>query len=228
MSSVSGVEQLKPGMTALADLRSVPDWLLNLREAGSASVLREGLPTRSLEAWKYTNLAPLLEGTWESAEAFAADELPARNLFPTWSAASSGDVVLLNGVFLNEWSKIPARVRVRTSNQLEESPVRTPSLKPEQAWSAKTGTPEKQVMQVSLNAAFMRDLVVIDIEPGTVLKEPLVISTFSFGTESLTKWSASAPRVVINVPPGCDIAVVEMTGGRRSHGFGSRHSLEYR
>jgi len=208
-----GVDQLKPAFDGIQSARAVPDWLLELRSAGEKTVLREGLPTRSLEAWKYTNLSVLAEGTWEVAEAFASDELPPRTDFPSWPSASCGEVALLNGVMVPEWSSTPARVRVRTSNQFESSPVHFGHASAHGRWSAVTGSPEKFVAQVSLNASLMRDVVVIDIEPGTILREPLVISTFSFGTESLTKWSASAPRVVVNVPAGCEVAIVEMTAG---------------
>ncbi len=219
--SLSGVEQMQPALEALASSRAVPDWLLDLREAGSKAVLRDGLPTRSMESWKYTNLSPLLEGTWEVAEDFASDELPPRTQFPSWMSASSGEVGLLNGVLVSEWTRVPARVRVCTSVQLESSPVRVSSangfvgsgLSASRVWSPISGTPEKHIAQLSLNAAFMRDLIVIDFEPGTVMREPLVISSFAFGTESLTKWSAVAPRVIVNVPVGCEVAIVEMAAG---------------
>jgi Fe-S cluster assembly protein SufD len=216
-----GVEQMKPAFEGLATARAVPDWLLELRSAGEVAVTRDGLPTRALESWKYTNLSPLIEGKWEIAEEFAFDDLPGRELFPSWAGASSGEVAVVNGVFVNEWTRVPAGVRVTTANQLESSPVRTAGASAlsstgpiSPVWNASTGSPEKQIAQLSLNAAFMRDVIVIEIEPGTILKEPLVISNFSFGTESLTKWSVSAPRIVINVPQGCDIAVVEMSGGQ--------------
>ena len=215
-----GVEQIKPAFEDLSSARAVPDWLLELRSAGEAAFLREGLPTRSLETWKYTNLAPLVEGTWEVAEQFSFEDSPGREVFPSWKGASSGDVAILNGALVNEWTRLPARVRLSTANQLEASPLSHSTASGfssdgeiSRVWSASSGSPEKRVAQLSMNAAFMRDLVVIDIEPGTILKEPLVISTLSFGTESLTKWSVSAPRIIINVPHGCDIAIVEMTGG---------------
>jgi Fe-S cluster assembly protein SufD len=196
-----GVENLIPAYEALSaepSSRAVPDWLVELRQSGEARMRAEGLPTRSLEAWKYTNLAPLLEGDWMVAEAFADDELPARDLFPAYEGDHSGEIVVLNGRLLPQWSsKNIAGVTVRTSNEVEALPLLA----------------GRSPIQAALNASLLRDVIVIDIKAGSHFKKPIVISTFSFGTESLTKWSASAPRFVINVGSGCEIALVEMSGG---------------
>ncbi len=199
--SVEGLEIFKPAVVAFRNepgVNAVPDWLLAMRDRGSARLEKDGLPTRQLEAWKYTNLAPLLEGTWEAAESLTDDTLPDRRLFSTFDGDKSGDIVLLNGRFIRTWSTASIdRIKIRTSNEVEMMPAADP----------------RELIQESVNASFMRDMIVIDIEPGTILKKPLVISTFSLGTHSLTKWSVSAPRVVINVGAGCEVAIIEMTGG---------------
>jgi Fe-S cluster assembly protein SufD len=209
MTEQSGTENLKPAYEALlADpsSMSVPDWLVELRQDGEAQMLRDGLPTRALESWKYTNLSPLLEGTWEMSEAFADTDLPARDVFPNYNGDKSAEIVLLNGCLVSPWtSKEIAGVTVRTSNEVES----LPELK-----SFTTSVSRSRaVIQASLNASFLRDIIVIDIAPGAVFKKPLVISTLSFGTENLTKWSVSAPRIVINVGQGADVAIIEMSGG---------------
>ncbi len=199
--TLAGIENLKPAFEALLaepSARAVPDWLIQLRQSGEARMLSEGLPTRSLESWKYTNLAPLLEGDWTIAEAFSDDELPARDLFPTYDGDKSEEIVILNGRLIPQWtSKNLESVTVRTANEVESLPLLA----------------GRSPIQASLNASLLRDVLVIDIKPGTIFTKPLVIATFSFGTESLTKWSASAPRLVINVGAGCEIALVEISGG---------------
>ena len=213
MTSLSGIENLKPAYAALLNepsSRAVPDWLIDIRRSGEARMLSDGLPTRSLEAWKYTNLAPLLEGEWVVAEAFVDDELPARDLFPVYDGDKSAEIALLNGRLVLPWSsKDFGPITVRTSNEVEALPaLATFEPKSSGALGAR-----RSPIQGSLNASLLRDVIVIDIKPGTILKKPFVISTFSFGTESLTKWSAAAPRLVINVGAGCEFAIVEMSGG---------------
>ncbi len=199
--SVQGLEFFKPAVAAFRNetgVNAVPDWLLEMRDRGSMRLEQEGLPTRQLEAWKYTNLTLLLEGTWEAAESLSDSELPDRRLFASFVGDKSGEIVLLNGRLIKPWSTPSIeRVKVLTANEIEMRP----------AFNL------REPIQESVNASFLRDVIVIDIEPGTVLKKPLVISTFSLGTHNLTKWSVAAPRLVINVGVGCEVAVVEMSGG---------------
>lgn len=154
--------------------------------------------TRGTEAWKYTNLAPLTEGSWEAAEAFGPDELPARSVFPSYDGEKSGEIVLLNGRLVSEWStlQIPG-LKVRLSNEAHALDVSNGALP----------------TQAALNGALIGDVLLIEFAAGTSLKKPLVISNFSFGTESLSKWSVAAPRVAVTVGAGCDVALVEMSGG---------------
>ncbi|MFP2931025.1 Fe-S cluster assembly protein SufD, partial [Pyxidicoccus sp. 3LG] len=57
---------------------SAPEWLKRVRAEGLAALEKQGLPTTRDEAWKYTNLAPLAEGTFiPAAESRGAGELAA-------------------------------------------------------------------------------------------------------------------------------------------------------
>jgi len=57
---------------------SAPAWVRRVRAEGLAHLERRGLPTNRDEAWKYTQLAPLVEGTFvPTAEARGAGDLAA-------------------------------------------------------------------------------------------------------------------------------------------------------
>ena len=204
---VSGLENLKPAFATLfadGSSHAAPKWLSELRQKGEARILKEGLPTRALEAWKYTNLAPVLEGFWEVAEAFAHDELPARDLFPVYAGEKSGEIVLLNGCLLPQWSSLNiSGVTIRRAHDLEGSPE----------ISSRDRILHQAPIQSALNASLLRDVLLIEVAPGTILKNPIVISSFSFGTESLTKWSASAPRIMAKIGRGAEVAIVEQSAG---------------
>lgn len=168
---------------------------MTMTEAAIENSRAAVLATRGQEAWKYTNLVPLLEGSWEAAEAFDDNELPARTVFPSYDGDKSGEIVLLNGRLVKQWSNFSLpNVTVRLTNETEALALAAP-------------------MQAKLNHEFARDVLRIEFTPDTILKKPLVISNFYFGTESLTKWSVAALRVVISVAPGCEVALVEMTAG---------------
>ena len=155
------------------------------------------LATRGQEAWKYTNLTPLVEGSWHLGEAFSDDELPARNLFPTYAGDKSGEIVLLNGHFVPAWSSAEiAGVQTKWSNENESHALLASSP-----------------MHAKLNGDLAGKTLFVEFSTGTVLKKPFVISNFSFGPEALSQWSVSAPRVFVTVESRCEVALVEMTAG---------------
>lgn len=156
--------------------------------------LEELKPLLNTEAWKYTRLSPVLDGQWIEAESLKKEELPARSQFPAFDGDKFGEIVILNGRLIESWSTL----------ELEGVTLRAPQA---------GDMPPSTSLQDSINASYLRDVIVIDIKAGTVFKKPLVISTFSFGGEALTTWSVAAPHVVVNVGERAEVAIVELTGG---------------
>src|SRR6185503_19976500 len=69
------------------------DWLDNKRIAAMQTFAATGIPTRRVEAWKYSDLAAALEGSFEPATRFHG---PVSNSSP-FSAIAGTRVTLANG-----------------------------------------------------------------------------------------------------------------------------------
>ncbi len=161
------------------------------------------LATRGQEAWKYTNLSPLLDAAWEISESFAADELPERSLFPFYDGEKAAEIIFLNGRLIKEWSQLAlADVEIKLLNDARPTDGSGGANKSEGP------------LQLELNSNLKQDAVSIRFAPGTVLKKPVVISQFSFGTENLAKFSVAAPRIEIFVGAGAEVSLVELVGGQ--------------
>ena len=59
-----------------------PVWLSNQRTQAMRSFASLGFPTRRLESWKYTDVKPILETTFEFLEISSQDELDEERLAP--------------------------------------------------------------------------------------------------------------------------------------------------
>lgn len=154
--------------------------------------LKSKLPTRRDERWKYTNLAFLKDDTWAQAEVLNDDELPARSRFTKYTGEAAAEIAIVNGRYIPAWSTSVDGVTVR-------------ALK---AGEAASGSKVPSV-QDDIGLAFAADTVVIEIKAGTVLKKPIVVSTLTFGGDSLSVWSVAAPKLIVKVGKHAEAALVE-------------------
>ncbi|RYZ68915.1 MAG: hypothetical protein EOP05_15630, partial [Proteobacteria bacterium] len=157
------------------------------------------LPTRKDERWKYTNLNSLLSGAWEPAEALDSESLPARTRFKSFEGEKSAEIVILNGKFVPEWSTIT----------LEGLSIKSSPVTKIAAVNAQTNLPAQETW----SASYAHELVHIEIKPSAIIKKPIVITTYSFGSESLATLSIAAPRVEIKVGKLAEVAFVEFAAG---------------
>ena len=95
---------------------SIPEWLLDLRQAAIDSFVRSGLPTTRHEDWRYTNVEPIASTGFESANG-EAKLLRAEDLYaPSFTDPAYNRIVFVNGVFCPHFSSIrdlPAGVQVK-------------------------------------------------------------------------------------------------------------------
>ncbi len=194
-----GLEVIEPAYLALLREGGVPAWLAKVREAGAKRWRKEGLPSKRDERWKYTGTNFLGESNWIAAEVLEEEDLPGRELFPTYPGEASGEVVLLNGVLVDSWSSamIPGVTITSAIHHGMEAAI-------------DTGT--GSVFE-ALNASFMHDVIAIEVAAGARVEKPLVLSQFALGEENLNEWSISCPRVVVKVGKGAEFALVELFGG---------------
>ncbi len=183
-----------------ADARSVGR-LAALRRAAAARVREQGLPSVRHEDWKYTNLAPLEARALRAAEPADGEALSPQGFAAlALAAASPLRAVLVNGRFrpdLGAPDAPPAGVVLRSLREFaEEEPDRLASLLGEDAARGNA--------LVALNTALARDGVLIDVAPGTRVREPLHLVLIGTGGELM-----SNPRVLVRLGRDSELAVIE-------------------
>ncbi len=177
-----------------------------LREESFAAFARGGLPHRRIESWHYTDLRALMREALPIAPAPTRERRAA--LRKAAAALPANSLVLVDGVFAAELSgKLPEGVKVTSLSAAlaEDRPGILESLAA--AWA------EADDAIVSLNAALMRDGVVIDVAPGASLAAPLHIVYASVAEKPAARFS----RSLVKVGAGACLRLNEMSlgaGGR--------------
>lgn len=186
-----------PGGAAVAEFR----------EASFGAFFEAGLPHRRIEAWHYTDLRALMRDALPIAAPPSAAAIAAlRTEFA--AAAPRQRLVLVDGAFVPELSDaLPAGVKVRSlASVLGEGRADLIALLASRDLGGKDTI-------VSLNAALMQDGVVIEIQPGTLVPDPIHIV---YATAANTP-SARFSRSAVLVGAGATVRIAE-----ESHGQGAR------
>ena len=178
-----------------------PAWLSDVRRAGFDRFRETGFPTARDEAWKYTNVAPILKVPF----APAAETGPRRleDLDAADRPTRSGtQLVFVNGRYAAELSSGAAsREGVEVASLREVLATRPDSVEPHLARVARDGNAFADV-----NSALVEDGAFIRIAAGSVLADPihlLFLSEPDFGP------TVSHPRNVVVAEPGSQAVVVE-------------------
>jgi Fe-S cluster assembly protein SufD len=196
--------------TALAEafdaaLPALPggDAVRKLREAAFSAFYAAGLPHRRVEAWHYTDLRALMRAALPLAAPPSAAAILALRAELSKSAPAQR-LVLVDGVFVPELSDpLPAGVGVRSLAVAlsEERPELIALLAAQDFGGTDT--------IVSLNAALMQDGVVIEVEPGAVVADPIRIVYATAGNPASAVYSRSA----VDVGPGASAHIAEESFG---------------
>jgi Fe-S cluster assembly protein SufD len=191
---------------SLADLRTSderlgrhagePDWLAGLRERAWASFREQGIPTRRLEAWKSTSLAPL------EAMDFARVGSPATP--PSLSPTEAGrGLVFVDGVLdpaRSQADDLPAGCRL-----ISLARARTESGELLEGRLGQLADPKRSAL-VGLQTAFLDDGAVLAIEPGVSFDTPLHLRFLSTGHAG-DGHAAAFPRLLVVAGEGCRAAI---------------------
>ncbi len=156
-----------------------PAWLQTQREEARIAFQEAGLPTRRLEAWKSTNLAPL------AALEFA-------RIAPTGAATLDPNVA----------ASLPQGVRVRSlAEVLRSEPDRIAGR------LGRLADPKKSAL-VALQTACLEDGVVVELAAGARCVEPIRIR-FSSSPDVYGRPSAAFPRLLILAGEDSAVTVFE-------------------
>ncbi|GMV40373.1 MAG: Fe-S cluster assembly protein SufD [Myxococcales bacterium] len=178
------------------DAPVVSDWTAGLRRAGLERFQALGFPTTRDEAWKYTNLAPLARGGFRvGREAQAA---PA-GIAERWGLGGAR-VVIVDGHFDRGASRLGVGAGARLV------PLGLALAEHRELVEPLLGAcaPEGDAM-ASLNQAHLGDGLVLHVQAGVDLEEPIVVLHVGLGAGIV-----SHPRTLIALETGARARVVEV------------------
>ncbi|MGE5155483.1 MAG: Fe-S cluster assembly protein SufD [Bdellovibrio bacteriovorus] len=179
------------------------DWLETKREAARAQVRDQGIPTSKQEAWRYTSLKRLLE------QGFLPVDEPITALQPEdiedvlIPGLESHQVVLVNGRYLPGLSKLgqlPPGVRIGGLRQILASD-------PDALRDRLNGvTGDEQPLFAALNTAGLDDGLVILLERGATLEQPVELIHLSVGMDEPR---VAQPRHIVAIEDGGRATLIE-------------------
>ena len=165
--------------------------LAQSRQAAFDRFLSRGLPSTRDEEWRYTNISPIATAAFERAAASAVDAGLLKTL--SFAGSSASTIVVSNGVVVSGARTLPAGVSVRTIVDARESdllPVR----------------PKGGTVFADLNQALFEDLVVIEIAPKAIVREPIHVLHVAQGGRAA---ALASPRLSIVAGEQSQASVIE-------------------
>ncbi len=84
--------------------RDEPAWLRRLREEAFTRFSELGFPSAKVEAWKYTNTAPIAEKVWTPATGLPARDTISEPALAPWRIPEAIEIVFVNGRFSKKHS----------------------------------------------------------------------------------------------------------------------------
>lgn len=182
-----------------------PDSLAAMRGAAFAPLAARGLPSRRVEAWKYSDLraamgeAKPLAGAPDTA---ALDR--ARALIAALPAFAARKLVLVNGVLAPELSDL-----ADLEPGLSIRPLRAALDAGDAAVLARLSRPQAEDAALGLNTAFLADGLLIDIAAGAAIDRPLLL-VHAYGEADARAVHA---RVLLTLGAGAAVTVIECATG---------------
>ena len=180
---------------------SEPVWVSDVRRAGLERFREAGFPSARDEAWKYTNVAPILKVPFvPAAEAGPRriEDLDAAGL----PGRSGAQLVFVNGRYASELSSVPPSAEgIEIASLRETLASRPESVEPHLARIAREGN-----AFADLNSALLEDGAFVRIPAGVVVEDPIhlvFLSEPDFGP------TISHPRTLVIAEPGSQAVVVE-------------------
>jgi len=192
---------LAPADALPAD-RGQPGFLAERRRRAAASLAERGLPTRSWEEWRFTDVSRLAEAQWTVAE--RALELPPVDDRPLGDAHR---LVVVDGWLEPALSRLQGLPEGVFAGSLADAAARRPELvEPHLARHAALADHPF----VALNTAQFRDGVLLWIGAGTVVDRPIELQLVARKHERPTM---ALPRVLIVAGRGSQASVVVSSAG---------------
>jgi Fe-S cluster assembly protein SufD len=179
------------------------DWLEGKRDAARAQVRSQPIPTTKLEAWRYTSVKRLIE------QGFVPTDEPITALQPEdiedvlIPGLQSHRVVLVNGRYLaglSEPGQLPAGVRIGGLQQILRSD-------PDALRDRVNGVVgDTQPLFAALNTADLDDGLVVLLDRGAVVSQPIELIHLSVGMDEPR---VAQPRHIVALEAGAQATLIE-------------------
>jgi Fe-S cluster assembly protein SufD len=178
-----------------------PQWLNELRQKAFERFETLGLPTKRQEAWKYVDLKPVLNTTYQPFPADAAQAVSAEQAARYFLASHPIRLVFVNGHFapaLSALEAVPPSVRIQPlETALTEATVQ---VQPLLAQSLATETDAF----AALNTALFESGAFLSIPDGVTLDRPVQLLFLTAGRPA----GAAYPRTLISLGRGAKASVL--------------------
>ena len=172
-----------------------------IREQAAQRFEQLGWPTPKLEAWKYTNLAPLAKVQWRvEPPASAAREKATEVGGSTLAGRASVELVFVNGHFAEQRGNVPAGVRIVRLADAQDDAVFVKHY-------AKYADYQDHAL-TALNTANTEDGAFIEVAPNAAVDGFIHLLFLGSGDDV-----ASHPRNLIVVGRAAQVSIVETYSG---------------
>ncbi len=178
------------------------DWLAAVRDRALLRFMERGFPTTAEEDWRYTDLRDAADLTTGYAARIgprgspaAHDEIRQRLVEP----GTGVTVVLVDGILAPAFQPIRAPAGVTISPLSETAPATRQDLAARIARS----TDENGGALSALNAALLRQGLVIEVAPGAVIDSPIYVACASAADDAVQN------RVLLRLGQGSRATLVE-------------------
>lgn len=179
-----------------------------LRRLGIERFAALGFPTLRQEDWRFTNVAPIVRGTFVRPETDPDAADPARlAVLDFGDLATAARLVFVDGRFSAKLSLIGELPAGTVVTSLADALARTPDLV--LPWLGRLG--ETNNPFVALNTAFLRDGAFVLVPRGAVIEKPIHLLFLSSGTEARATFSF--PRNLIVAGENSQVTLVETYAG---------------
>ncbi len=180
-------------------------WLHGVRQAGMAQYVKQGLPTRKLEEWRFTNVAPLANTTFHPAFETDAPAVSKDQVEALCPELNGSRLVFVNGRLdknLSKVDKLPKGAIVSSMAEAVESNRELVEAHLGKPMAADT------FPFLALNTAFISDGAFVYAPKGTKIEGTLQLVFLTASTSS-SEPLVSHPRNLIVAQEQAELSILE-------------------
>jgi Fe-S cluster assembly protein SufD len=183
-----------------------PDWLRRRRQESLERFLARGFPTTAEEAWRKTSVAAVARTAFSRPEAGRPAPADRLRQLDFGGALTGWEMVFVDGRYRPELSSAASTEGVHLLSVRDLLASEPERLEP---WLS--AAPEDEGPFETLNAAFLEDGALVEVEPSATPSAPIHLIYISTGEPG--RPTASHPRTLIRLGRASHATVVETYGG---------------